>query len=124
MDMKKFVFLGLAVLGIALLAMVNVNLGDKSSNVSGVTLKNLEAITQENQEDWLSGECHTETSTSNLYSLTVSDGNSIFTYYNVDKITKECAPASGIYCEYGSKYYSHAYGYFITGSYTSQSCQG
>jgi hypothetical protein len=47
--MKKFFFLGLAVLGIAILATVNVNLSSKSSNVSEVVLKNLEALSSENE---------------------------------------------------------------------------
>jgi hypothetical protein len=38
MDMKKFIFWGLAVLGIALLAMVNVNLGDKMRNFGYIFL--------------------------------------------------------------------------------------
>jgi hypothetical protein len=46
--MKKFVLTGMAVPGIAVLAVVNVNLGNKGSNISGVALKNLEALTQEN----------------------------------------------------------------------------
>jgi hypothetical protein len=45
--MKKNIFYGLAILGIAIIAVVNVNLGSKSSNLSEVALKNLEALTQE-----------------------------------------------------------------------------
>ena len=56
--MKKFIFLGLAVMGIAILAVVNVNLSNKGSNVSGVTLKNLEALTQESGESGGGATCN------------------------------------------------------------------
>jgi hypothetical protein len=45
--MKKFLFTGIAVTGIVILEVVNVNLSNKSSNISGVALKNLEALTGE-----------------------------------------------------------------------------
>jgi hypothetical protein len=51
--MKKFFFFGLAVLGIAILATVNVNLGNKNSNESVVFLKNLEALTQETSNSYI-----------------------------------------------------------------------
>jgi hypothetical protein len=42
--MKKFLFFGLAVIGIAILTIVNINL-NVSSNVTNVSLKNSEALT-------------------------------------------------------------------------------
>jgi hypothetical protein len=45
--MKKFVFIGMAVLGIAVLAIVNVNLSNKNSKEMDLTLQNVEALSTE-----------------------------------------------------------------------------
>jgi hypothetical protein len=122
--MKKYSIIGMVVIGITFLAMVNVNLSNKYPNVSGVLLKNMEAITQENQEDWHPGECHTEADSYVIASITVWNNGSLTTHSNVDVYRKRCAPADGDHCEYGSKYYSHYHNYYIAGDYQTQLCQG
>jgi hypothetical protein len=113
--MKKFLFFGSVVLGIAVLAIVNVNLNSKSSSVWGVALKNLEAITQENQEDWHSGECGTDEK------WLVSE------FGDVESHIKECDfTTTGSMCEYGvvtTFYYTYSPPYTY-GSFSIQYCQG
>jgi hypothetical protein len=116
LKMKKFGLIGMVALGVAILAgvNVNVNLSSKSSNMSGVALKNYEALTQENQGDWHSGECGTDIS----YDEDIWD-------HSVTEI-KECDyTLNGWMCEYGevTTYYYFSLSYSV-GSFSTQYCQG
>ncbi|MDR0603741.1 MAG: hypothetical protein LBG80_05495 [Bacteroidales bacterium] len=114
--MKKFGLIGMAVLAVAI---VNVNLNNKSSNkslnVSKIALKNSEALTQENQEDWHSGECGTDVSYEEDY-----------WGYIISEI-KECNFSyTGFMCEYGivTTYQSPYSSSYTVGSFSIQYCQG
>jgi hypothetical protein len=115
--MKKFLVIGMVVLGTAtlILSIVNINLDNKSSNESVVALKNQEALSQENPGDWHSGECGTQESWVESF------------FGDVVTQVKECDfNMSGWMCEYGSittYYYSYSPPYSY-GSFSVQYCQG
>lgn len=114
----------MAVLGVAVLAGVNVNLSSRSSNVSRMALKNMEALTQENPGDWHSGECGTKATTSTYFTLY----NGVLVPSRVE-VRKECDfTANGSQCESGlvTTYFSYGYGLppHSVGSYSIQHCQG
>jgi acyl-homoserine lactone acylase PvdQ len=123
--MKKILFWGLFITA-SIVSVVTLTLTDSKNDPSFATiyLSNTSALSQENQEDWHSGECHTVTTVTRIPSLTVSNGDTITTYSPVDKVSKRCDHSGGASCQYGDKYYSVVYGDYIIGSYSSQSCQG
>jgi hypothetical protein len=93
---------------------------------SDVTLKNIEALSEENQEDWHPGECHTETTTKTVHypvDYYFNETEYYTIYIEMQEETKTCAPSGGAGCEYGTMYYDAGGGY-IGGSYSSQNCQG
>jgi hypothetical protein len=119
----KFILFGIFAVAIVAFAMFNVGLNTNSS-ISKLGKANLEALTQENQSDWHSGECHTWTSQNYLTHLPVDVLGYVINDVYMIAIVKQCEPGSGASCLYGTKFYYLSSGNYIAGSYNIQYCQG